>query len=582
MLLDEEALQQIADPGARAVIGQLVAALGERDAIIVGLQDRIDQLEGENAQLRGEDLRNALESSLGENARLREEQQRLRDALAQAKGEQGKPRVLPKRQANQSSEQERGRQPRAWRKRSKVADLPIDRTLECHLAPAALPTDARVERYLERTVQDLVLRRDNVLIRRAQYSSASTGQTYTAPIPVGYETAFGPELRTAVLYLHYETNTSQAKIRTLLSSMGLSIASGTIAGMLLAPSALAAEEAAICQAGLASSPYQHLDATPTRLNGEEWQCHVLSAPLYVSFHTVPTKDRLAVLDVLRLGAPRTFAWNAHAQAFLAPTSPTAATLAALATLPWGVEVAQPAFYDWLDRELGHLGTEKRRTLVDALAIGAYRQQTRVPVIETLLVDAAPQFVGLTADLALCWVHEARHYKKLTPHLPLHQALLEAVLTAFWAYYRELQAYQQAPGPAEAARLRRAFDEVFTCRTGYRDLDDRLRLTLAKRHALLRVLDKPYLPLTNNPAELAARQRVRKRDVSFGARSPAGLHSWDVLQTIIATAKQLGVNVWHYLHDRVSGTYALPALADLIRQRTAPAIALVDRAPACAA
>ena len=61
--------------------------------------------------------------------------------------------------------------------------------------------------------------------------------------------------------------------------------------------------------------------------------------------------------------------------------------------------------------------------------------------------------------------------------------------------------------------------------------------------------------------------MRKRDVSFGARSPAGLKTWDAPQTIIATAKRLGVNVWAYLHDRLSGTRALPALADLIRQRT---------------
>jgi Transposase IS66 family len=348
-------------------------------------------------------------------------------------------------------------------------------------------------------VQDLVLRRDNVLIRRAQYTSASTGLTYTAPIPVGYETAFGPELRTAVLYLHYETNTSQGKMHTLLSSMGLSIASGTIAGMRSVQPALAAEYAQIGQAGLASSPYQHLDATPTRLDGEEWQCHVLGAPLYMSFHTVPSKDRLAVLDVLRLGAARTFAWNEDAQAFLAPTNPTGATLAALAALPWGVALDQTTFSAWLDRALGHWGTEKRRTLVDALAIGAYRQQTAVPVIATLVVDAAPQFVGLTEDLALCWVHEARHYQKLAPHLPLHQALLDAVLTALWGYYRDLQAYQQAPSPAQAAHLRLAFDDLFTCRTGYRDLDDRLRKTHAKRHPLLRVLDKPYLPLHNNPA-----------------------------------------------------------------------------------
>jgi Transposase IS66 family len=191
----------------------------------------------------------------------------------------------------------------------------------------------------------------------------------------------------------------------------------------------------------------------------------------------------------------------------------------------------------------------------------------VPVVETLIVDAAPQFVGLTEDLALCWVHEGRHYKKLIPYLPRHQALLDAVLTAFWTYYRDLQTYRQAPSTTAAVHLARAFDALFTCRTGYADLDDRLAKTYARKRALLRVLDKPDLPLHNNPAELAARQRVRKRDVSFGARSTAGIRAWDSMQTIIGTAGILGVNVLHYLRDRLATHYHLPALADLIRQRT---------------
>jgi len=375
-----------------------------------------------------------------------------------------------------------------------------------------------------------------------------------------------------MLYLHDETNASQAEVRALLASVGVSISVGTVAGVLGDQPGLAAEHEDICRAGLASSPYQHLDRVPahgcpTRPSGEEWQCHVLGGPLYVRYHTVPGKDRLAVLDVLRLGAPRSFAWNAHARAFLAAGAPLPAyARASLAALPEGASLGAAAFYALLDAHLPGLGPQQRGRVADAAAIGAYRAQADVPVVETLVVDAAPQFAGLTADLALCWIHDGRHYKKLAPHLPLHRALLDAVLDAFWAYYRELQAYRQAPDPREADRLRRAFGALFTCRTGYRDLDDCLRRTHARGHPLLRVLDKPSLPLQNNPAELAARQRVRKRDVSYGARSLAGLRTWDVLQTVIATAKQLGVDVWAYLHDRVSGTRALPALADLIRER----------------
>ena len=44
----------------------------------------------------------------------------------------------------------------------------------------------------------------------------------------------------------------------------------------------------------------------------------------------------------------------------------------------------------------------------------YQQQTDFPIIERLLADDAPQFKLLTLYLALCWIHDARHYKKLKP------------------------------------------------------------------------------------------------------------------------------------------------------------------------
>ena len=45
-------------------------------------------------------------------------------------------------------------------------------------------------------------------------------------------------------------------------------------------------------------------------------------------------------------------------------------------------------------------------------------------------------------------------------------------------------------------------------------------------------------------ELAARRRVRKRDVRFGPQSRAGARAWDRFQTIAATAAKLGVGLFH--------------------------------------
>ena len=81
-----------------------------------------------------------------------------------------------------------------------------------------------------------------------------------------------------------------------------------------------------------------------------------------------------------------------------------------------------------------------------------------------------------------------------------------------------------------------------------------------------VLDHPEIPLHNNPAELGARTRVRKRVVSFGTRTEEGTKAWDTFMSLSATAKKLGINFYSYLYDRISGTLNIPNLADIIAQR----------------
>jgi len=81
-----------------------------------------------------------------------------------------------------------------------------------------------------------------------------------------------------------------------------------------------------------------------------------------------------------------------------------------------------------------------------------------------------------------------------------------------------------------------------------------------------VLSHPEILLHNNPAELGARQRGRKRDVSLQARCTDGIQAWDTFQTLVATAKKLGVNLFHYFSDRLTQTYALPSFASLIHER----------------
>ena len=220
----------------------------------------------------------------------------------------------------------------------------------------------------------------------------------------------------------------------------------------------------------------------------------------------------------------------------------------------------------LETHLPGLGPQQRKWILDATAVAAYHADVEFPVVRLLVCDDAPQFTLVTEELALCWVHEGRHYKKLLPSIPYHQTLLEAFVQRFWLYYAQLLAYRQQPAPEAATRLAGEFETLFATVTGYQALDERSAKTHAKQRCLLMVLTHPEIPLHNNPAELGARARVRKRDVSFGPRTREGATAWDTFMTLAATATKLGVSFYHYIHDRVSGAYQMPALADLISER----------------
>ncbi len=524
-------------------------------------------------------LRNVIEGQAAEIGALRAENQRLRDENNRLKGEQGAPTILPSKRAatDHASERERraGRPARPPAPKDKRSRVHIDRTDTREVDPALLPPDAERKGYAEFVVQDVVLRTDTVLFRCAHWYAASTGRSYQAPLPEGYQGQghYGPGLKALALQLYYQGQMSEPKILEVLRGVGIVLSAATLATLLIAQPVFAAEYEDIARAGLASSRYQHLDDTSTRVNGAEEHCHVLCNPLYTAYRTTPHKDRQTVLDVLRLGAPRAYQFNRYAWAFLAEHRLPVAVLSALGQLPQGVDLDADTFGALLEEHGPRLGPQQRQQVLDAAAIGAYRvQQVQqdVPVVEILVCDDAPQFKGVTAEVALCWVHAGRHFKKLTPLFAHHRALVEQFLADFWAYYQEVQAYRAAPTAAERARLDAAFDTLFARRTGYWHLDERIAKTAAKKAALLCVLDHPEVPLHNNPAELGARHRVRKRDVSFGPRSRAGVTAWDIFGTITQTAAKLGVNVAHYLHDRLSGAYRMPSLAALITQRATEA------------
>ncbi|MDQ2997133.1 MAG: transposase [Chloroflexota bacterium] len=532
------------------------------DLDLTGIQD-------ERARALIVRLLNLIEDLSADLHTAQEKIQRLRDENNRLKGDQGKPDIKPNTPppaTDHSSERERY-QPTKRVKRGKRATITIDREDVARVDRASLPPDAEFKGYEDVVVQDILIHTDNVLFHKEVFYSPAEQRSYRAVLPRGYSGAFGPGVKALALVLYFGCLMSEAKIRELFVNVGLQIAEGTISNRLIKDHApFHAEKDAVYRAGLRSSPWQHIDDTSTRVNGQNQHCQVVCNPLYTAYHTTAAKDRLTIIDVLCNGQPRRFRLNAEALGYLAHIQVSQITRQHLLHLPWEQDLDAPTLERLLTDHLPHLGDQQRKWIVDALAVAAYHAQTEWPIVRLLVCDDAPQFTWVTADLALCWIHEGRHYKKLTPWVAGHRAALDDFLTDFWDFYDDLLVYRARPTREERARLTAAFDTLWATETDYWALNDRIAKTRAKKTALLLVLEHPEIPLHNNPAELGARQRVRKRDVSFGPRTTEGARAWDTFMSLADTTRKLGVSFYHFIHDRVTGANQMPALADIIDEQ----------------
>ena len=528
-------LAGIADERARAIIGLLLNVV--------------------------EDLRGELRKAHQEIAYLRE-----RLGLGGEGGAPGQKLESSPSSPSRSSEKERS-EPQERTKRTKLREIRIDREVKVDVDRASLPPDAEDKGYEAVVVQELRITTDNVRILRKKYYSAGLGKTYLAPLPPGYRGEFGPNVKTLCVMFSHLCHMTEPKIGEWFANMGILISAGQISHFLTeGQEAFHEEKDEIVEAGLNSSPWQHIDDTGTRVDGANWHCQVICNPLYTAYFTTERKNRLTVIDVLRNGRERVFRLNDEALALLRGFDVSARTMEQLRHLPWDQPLSEAELEDGLQQHLPQLGAAARSRIVEASAIAAYHAESGHPVVRLLICDDAQQFKLVTEELGLCWIHEGRHYKNLEPCADCHRQLLDAFEKRFWDYYKELLAYRLQPSAEEAIRLSGAFDTLFSTVTGYDALDQRIAKTKAHKGPLLMVLRHPEIPLHNNPAELGARGRVRKRVVSYGPRSQKGAQAWDTFQTILGTAKKLGVNFFHYLRDRIGGARQMPSLADLIRQR----------------
>src|SRR5256884_7073133 len=374
-------------------------------------------------------LLNVLEDVMADLRTAQAENQRLRDEINRLKGEQGAPAIKPNTPQplpkHHSSAKER-RQPKTWSKDRKTDRMVIDREQVVQVDPTHLPPDAVFKGYEDVVVQDVLFRTDNVLFHKEKWYSPSQHQTSLASLPPGYRGQCGPGLKSLALGFDFGAQMSEPKVAELLRSVGGQISDGQVSNLLIKDQVTFHEEKhALYQAGLASSPWQHLDDTSTRVDGQNGYCHIVCNPLYTAYFPTAAKDRPTIPDLLTHHRPRRFLVNTEALGYVEASGLSAVRCWQLAQVAGEVRMDEAQMQALLETHLPGLGPQQRKWILDATAVAAYHAAVEFPVVRLLVCNDAPQFTLITEELALCWVHEGRHYKKWLPSLPYHQTLLEA-------------------------------------------------------------------------------------------------------------------------------------------------------------
>ena len=529
-------------------------------------------------------LMNMVEMLFLENEKQTLAIQELRDEINRLKGEHGKPTFKPNKESTRRGKDKKPRN-KNNKKGGKKAKISIDKQIICKVDKSLLPPDAQFKGYDEHLQQDIEIQRVNTMYKIEVYYSKTKKKCYRAKIPQSGIGMYGSGVKTWLNLLNRCCDTTQGRLKVLFESLGISISSGSINNYLLEPADwVLAEQKEILKAGIRSGSYCQIDGTKSVERGMSKVTQIICGAFFATFYTKSNKKRLSVIEAL-MGmvegySELKYGYNKHTQKVLEVLRVSAIDRQTLEKVFGNKE--EQGIFQWIGNKEAfeqrikvkapHILTKKNMyvRVLESFALGYYYSQDEFPVVDFLLSDDAPEYRKLSLVLqGLCWIHDARYYKKLTPKLDCHRAMLSKVMDDYWDFYDSLLEYKKATKKEQEFQkeaIQQEFDRIFFQKTKYFQLNACLERTLNNKDKLLAVLENPALPLHNNSAELEARRIVRKRDISLHTWSLKGTIVRDAFLSIIQTCIKLDVSPFNYILDRIKKENDMPSLSSLIYQK----------------
>jgi len=467
-----------------------------------------------------------------------------------------------KDQPSGKESQGNGNQQKRPRRKKKVTLVVHDEKI---IQPDSLPDNSCFKGYRDILVQDLVIQPHTTRYRLAQYETPN-GTYISGQLPGGIRGKhWGSTLHSFILYQYHHQHVTQPLLLEQLREIGIDISSGQLSHMITENlETFHAEKDSLLSAGLACASYIQTDDTGARHAGQTGYCTHIGNELFAWFKSTESKSRINFLTLLQQGKEKHYVMNAGALAYMEQHKLPLFVRERLETAGSFTCDDQATLTTWLETQ-AITGPRHQRIITEGALMGGLLQQG-IPTHLAIMSDDAGQFNVF--DHALCWIHTERLIHRLIPLNDQHKKAVDWIRSQVWAFYADLKAYKKAPDEATKQRLLDDFDHLFQTRTSYETLNQLLKRINKNKHELLRVLDRPELPLHNNLSERDIRDYVKKRKISGSTRSEAGRRCRDTFASLKKTCRKLGISFWQYLMDRQAGINAIAPLHTIVEHRAA--------------
>ena len=500
--------------------------------------------------------------------RQREEIETLKDEVRVLKGQKKRPKFkaskLDKSTDNEKPENETGtsnnKRPGSAKK-SKNKDLVIhqDKVVQ---PDCELPEGTIFKGYRDYIVQELEIKPHNIRYRLACYQRPN-GSTVTATLPDGLAGQhFGIQLRSDILYQYHQCQVTQPLLLEQLREWGVDISSGQLNRLLTEKHTdFHMEKDDLLEKGLKRRGYITTDDTGARHKAKNGFVTHIGNEWFAWFQSSDSKSRINFLSLLRAGRSD-YHINDAALNYMKTHKLPATQLTLLSNSVCIQFNSQAQWQTHLER-LGINQKRHQKIATEGCLLGCVLESSELEKL-AVVSDGAGQFNVL--QHGLCWVHAERLIHKLVPLNDAHREDIKRVRDDIWSFYRELKAYKKHPDEGSKQALSKAFERIFSQKTRYELLNQQLKRLSKLKASLLRVLERPEIPIHTNGSENDLREQVKRRKVSGGTRSDVGRQCRDTFSSLKKTCRKLGISFWSYLNDRLAQVKVIPQLGELVSQK----------------